>query len=419
MKDRCYWPVFLIILLVPTLCHGQVEIFSDGFEWGSICAWNNNWYVDLDGDGFGDMFSAPVGVTCPALGDVAPNALDCDDDDPTIHPLAFDVCDGIDNDCDLSSADGFDDPSNGAECDGPDTDLCLEGTYACSGGALACSDSTSDDFDICDGIDNDCDGASADGSEDPSNGAACDGPDTDLCLEGTYACSGGALACSDSTSDDFDICDGIDNDCDGASADGSEDPSIGAACDGPDTDLCLEGTFACAGGALACSDATSSSVEACNGTDDDCDGFIDEDFERDDNPLCTSGTFDLGSVSGDTGSDQLSDSWWNEEWASFMITEDNNGTVYLSAQIVLTSPPGVDFDLYVYCASCGGSLAGSSIIGGLTGHEDVVVVRADDSWGSDDTFVVIVEVRHYTSTVCANWTLDVYGNVSASTATCD
>ena len=110
---------------------------------------------------------------------------------------------------------------------------------------------------------------------------------------------------------------------------------------------------------------------------------------------------------------------WNEEWDSFMITEDDNGTIYLSAQIVLTSPPGADFDLYVYCASCGGSLAGSSTIGGLTGHEDVVVVRADDSWGTDDTFVVIVEVRHYNSTVCANWTLDVYGNVSASAATCN
>ena len=148
MIDRCYWPVFMIVLLVPALCHGQVEIFSDGFEWGSICGWSNNWFTDFDEDGFGDVFSAPVGVNCPAPEDLAPNALDCDDLDPLINPLAPDVCDGIDNDCDGTSADGFDDPSNGATCDGPDTDLCLEGTYACSGGALWCSDATSDTLDI-------------------------------------------------------------------------------------------------------------------------------------------------------------------------------------------------------------------------------------------------------------------------------
>jgi len=47
--------------------------------------------------------------------------------------------------------------------------------------------------DICNGSDDDCDPASADGSEDPLNGTACDGPDSDLCLEGTRSCSDGVL----------------------------------------------------------------------------------------------------------------------------------------------------------------------------------------------------------------------------------
>jgi len=73
------------------------------------------------------------------------------------------------------------------------------------------------------------------------------------------------------------VCDGIDNDCNPATADGSADPLLGVACDGPDADLCKEGTYSCTGGSLVCSDTTGSTVEICaNGVDDDCNGSIDE-----------------------------------------------------------------------------------------------------------------------------------------------
>jgi hypothetical protein len=464
------------MFLAPTLCHGQDVVFSDDFEWGSICAWSNRWYPDLDGDGYGDQFSSSVAVSCPAPAGLASNNVDCDDLDEFVHPLAteicdgvdndcdffsadgsgdpltgaacdgsdsdlceegtnmcdggvlscsdetsdlFDVCDGADNDCDASSADGSEDPLFGVACDGADSDLCQEGTNTCIGGTISCSDDTSDTLDVCDGADNDCDGSSADGTEDPLVGVACDGADSDLCEEGTNSCNGGSISCSDVTSDTLDVCDGVDNDCDSSSADGAEDPLLGAACDGADSDLCLEGSNNCSGGSIVCSDTTGNTVEACNGVDDDCDGSTDEDFNRNDNPLCVSGTTYLGSLSGDTGSDTLTDTFWNEEWDRFTVTEDDNGSVYLSARIVLTSPPGTDFDLYVYCASCGGLLAGSSVIGSMTGHDDVVVVRADDEMFVDDTFDVIVEVRHFNSTVCANWNLNIFGNITASAATCD
>ena len=476
MKNRVFWPVVLAILVTPALCRGQEAIYTDGFEWGSICAWDNRWYSDIDDDLFGDQFTSGVAVTCPAPENLVPNNLDCDDLDPMVHPAASEICDGIDNDCDLASADGTEDPLDGTACDGADGDLCNEGTNSCNEGAISCSDNTSDTLDVCDGVDNDCDPASDDGSEDPqvgaacdgsdgdlcnegtnscsdgsltcsdntSNtldvcdgadndcdpvsddgsedpqvGAACDGSDGDLCNEGTNSCSDGSLTCSDNTSNTLDVCDGADNDCDPASADGSEDPLLGAACDGADSDLCDEGTFGCIVGSLVCSDNTDDTVETCNGVDDDCDGSVDEDFNRNDNPECSAGAHFLGTVNGDTGSDTLSDSHWNEEWDRFTITEDDNSVQYLSARIVLTSPPGTDFDLYVYCANCAGSLAGSSTVEGLTGHDDVVVVRAEDGWGSDDTFDVIVEVRHYNSTLCANWSLNVTGNVTATAATCD
>ncbi|MBN2137254.1 MAG: putative metal-binding motif-containing protein, partial [Sedimentisphaerales bacterium] len=183
----------------------------------------------------------------------------------------LDICDGLDNDCDASSPDGSEDPLAATPCDGPDSDLCMEGMQECIGGFLVCSDHTGSELDLCDGMDNDCDPASPDGSEDPLTGEPCDGPDSDLCMEGTQQCTGGALICSDNTSSTLDVCDGYDNDCDPASPDGSEDPQTGEPCDGPDSDLCMEGMRECTGGEFSCSDHTSSTVDLCDGMDNDCD----------------------------------------------------------------------------------------------------------------------------------------------------
>ncbi|MCZ7687493.1 MAG: C-type lectin domain-containing protein [Sandaracinaceae bacterium] len=68
----------------------------------------------------------------------------------------------------------------------------------------------------------------------------------------------------------------MDNDCNPLTLDGAAE-ALGGPCDGPDADMCAEGTVTgCAGGVLECSDATGDSVEVCNGRDDDCDGTIDE-----------------------------------------------------------------------------------------------------------------------------------------------
>ena len=216
----------------------------------------------------------PAGGTC-GIGACQANAVcvsgveTCTPGSPTAE-----VCNGLDDDCDGSVDEG--NPGGGAACDGSDSDLCQEGTTICTSGALVCSDNTGSTVDVCNGIDDDCDAASADGSEDPLNGAACDGPDSDLCSEGTRSCSAGALVCSDNTASTLDVCNGVNDDCDAASADGSEDPLNGTACDGPDGDLCNEGTRSCTGGALVCSDNTGTNAEICDGIDNDCDGTIDE-----------------------------------------------------------------------------------------------------------------------------------------------
>jgi len=74
----------------------------------------------------------------------------------------------------------------------------------------------------------------------------------------------------------LELCDGVDNDCDATTPDGFAEPTLGDACDGPDTDVCVEGEIVCMG-RLLCDDTSDSSTESCNAMDDDCDGSVDED----------------------------------------------------------------------------------------------------------------------------------------------
>jgi hypothetical protein len=101
---------------------------------------------DTDGDGYG----APANPVC------AFPEEDCDNGNRDVYPGATEICNGIDDDCEATTADGADELWLGALCDGPDADDCLEGTYSCQAGSQICSDSTGDDIEVCDGVDNDC-----------------------------------------------------------------------------------------------------------------------------------------------------------------------------------------------------------------------------------------------------------------------
>jgi hypothetical protein len=72
------------------------------------------------------------------------------------------------------------------------------------------------------------------------------------------------------------ICNGKDDDCDGAS---DEDLGLGMPCDGADSDGCKEGMVVCDGaGGTTCDDMTTDTVEICNGVDDDCQNGADDTF---------------------------------------------------------------------------------------------------------------------------------------------
>ena len=57
------------------------------------------WYVDADGDGYGDPLSDAIYCAPPGAGFVTDNT-DCDDGNSEANPTEIEVCDGVDNDCD-------------------------------------------------------------------------------------------------------------------------------------------------------------------------------------------------------------------------------------------------------------------------------------------------------------------------------
>ncbi|TNF26900.1 MAG: hypothetical protein EP329_20450, partial [Deltaproteobacteria bacterium] len=190
---------------------------------------------------------------------------------------AEEICDGVDNDCDGVTDEGFE--QVGAPCDGDDEDHCADGTWACGeDGGLVCDDDAESRVELCNGLDDDCDTEVDEGFEDKLK--PCDGDDDDLCPDGQLVCSldGTGLVCNDDGASQIELCNSLDDDCDGDTDEGYD--GLFEACDGADADQCPDGVVVCSPDRLStvCTDDGFARVELCNDVDDDCDGDTDEDF---------------------------------------------------------------------------------------------------------------------------------------------
>lgn len=118
------------------------------------------WYVDDDGDGYGDPTNRKKEVACeaPARTGWADNNLDCNDDLAEQSPDAEEICDSIDNNCDAQVDEGFDSPDDNddvADCFDADGD-------GYSGDEGDCDDTNAQVYpgavEVFNDIDDNCDG---------------------------------------------------------------------------------------------------------------------------------------------------------------------------------------------------------------------------------------------------------------------
>jgi hypothetical protein len=235
---------------------------------------------------------------------------------------AVERCDGLDNDCDGLVDEGYDLQHDVHHCGSCGNDcaalaptaiascvmgtcaapVCPVGTWPAGSDCITCTPTGPE---VCNGIDDDCDGLIDDSLTPPSTSQVCGvspvatAPECTTqvnvaCVMGGWRCTFPTGVCTDGDcAGTPEVCDALDNNCDGrlnenvprfgqscASDEGLPPPGHGGcrttgtyACSGPSS-------VACSAVKADCSTLPGGCAEACDGVDNDCDGLVDEPFSN-------------------------------------------------------------------------------------------------------------------------------------------
>nr|AYM52589.1 cell surface protein [Aetherobacter sp.] len=173
-------------------------------------------------------------------------------------------------------------PNYGKACSAGVGQCKKTGAITCAaGGAPVCSAVAGDPQpETCDGLDNNCDGEVDEGN--PGAGDNCNTTGLPgVCSTGLTDCgSNGAIKCIPDVQPGSiaEVCNGLDDNCDGSVDEGY---NVGGTCSVGVGGCATKGAIVCdgTGGAKCPAVASSPTVEICNGIDDNCDGTKDEGFD--------------------------------------------------------------------------------------------------------------------------------------------
>ena len=356
-------------------------------------------WADLDSDGYGATGAVITACTQPVMS--SPLDGDCDDESPSVYPQAMEVCNGVDDDCDLvidesgavgevsffvdADGDGYGVSNSSVlaclvqvgtavldgDCDDGDAAINPGATESCSDtsdlncdgstqfadqdgdGSPACTDCDDNDpsvgpsaSELCDAIDSDCDGSLVDFFINTDGDGLPDCIDNDDDGDGDPDGSDCAPLDGSIFIGATELCDSIDSDCDGSLVDSFSNLDQDSEPDCVDLDDDGDGSPDSIDCAPLLATVYPGAPELCDGIDNDCDGAADNCAGS------SAGAVLYGVVSGG-------------QMGSALAVGDLNAD---GSPDVIAGAPGGAGAVHLYAGPLTGSIPGSATLAQLTGE---------------------------------------------------